>query len=85
MLTFSDLINIKEYWYNYFIISSILYLPTILVVKYLSDKFIKNSLSEKLKIPWAIWCLLLSIFSCFGTYYIGLYIHLNNFQINIFE
>lgn len=85
MLTFSDLINIKEYWYNYFIISSILYLPTILVVKYLSNRFIKNSLSDSLKIPWAIWCSILSIFSCFGSYYIGLYILKNNFQINIFE
>jgi hypothetical protein len=66
---------------NIFYFSAVVYLPAVFLFK----KFI-DSLSKETKVhlttiftyPWAVWCLSLSIFSTFGTYYTAKHLLSNN-------
>jgi len=82
MSNYLYLIEIKEFWNNYFIISLIGYLPTIFLLNYFRSYFnFKNFLT----IPYLIWNLSLSIFSLIGTYYTLFYILKFDFKNNMFE
>lgn len=72
--------------YNIFYICIINYLPFIFFLKAYIDnlsKDTKKSLTDKLTIPWIIWCLLLSLFSAFGTYYTGKQIFIDGYNEKI--
>lgn len=67
----------------------ILYIPVVFILKYTVDNYLskdsKEYLSELLKLPWASWCFLLSLFSLFGTIYTGKYLLFDRFSTNFFE
>lgn len=64
----------------YFEYALILYIPVIFTLKYalsFLNKDTRKNLCDALEIPWVSWCFMLSIFSCFGTYYTGKYLFTN--------
>lgn len=57
---------------NIFYFSAVVYLPAVFLFKRFIDSLsndTKNSLTNMFSYPWSAWCLSLSIFSTFGTYY----------------
>jgi elongation of very long chain fatty acids protein 6 len=73
---------------NLFIFSIITYLPLIFLLKKFIDSLSqknKDTLCSLFKIPWALWCFGLSIFSMFGTYHTFKFIYNNNYEVDIFN
>jgi hypothetical protein len=68
---------LSYYLKNIFVFSILLYLPLTGLYKCYIDSLnleTKNWLSNKFEIPYIFWCSGLSIFSFFGTYYMGKYL-----------
>lgn len=67
----------------------VLYIPVIFTLKYVVENYISLDnrlyISDLLTLPWAFWCFSLSIFSLFGTFYIGKYLIFDHFQSDFFK
>lgn len=73
----------------YFRMCIIMYLPVVFLLKKIVDELLtkntKKYLCDLLEMPWAAWCLSLSIFSAFGTYHTSNYLFFDYQKIPVMD
>lgn len=87
--TLQDMFNLRNNTYNTYLVLSILYLPTIFIIKFIVDNFLttsqKNYLSDILHYPFIIWTSILTIISGCGTFFLISHLFANGYDCDVLE